>query len=183
MTENAKNSPDDIRSVEQVDWESWRFTEDAVLCFIEDGENLLLIHKKTGLGKGKINAPGGRIEPGEKMKDAAVRECEEEIGITPSDLRQVAELQFIFTDGYSLRGFVFFAKSFTGTLIETPEAKPFWCALTNIPYDKMWADDTLWLPRVLRGESVLGRFIFEDDRMLSHRIVPVFFSQETNQST
>jgi 8-oxo-dGTP diphosphatase len=177
MNEKAKKkNPEEVRSVELVDWNSWKFTEDAVLCFIEDRENLLLIHKKTGLGKGKINAPGGRIEPGEKMTDAAVRECEEEIGITPSHLRQAAELQFIFTDGYSLRGFVFFARSFTGTLIETREAKPFWCAVANIPYDRMWADDALWLPRVLRGDSVLGRFIFEDDRMLSHEIVPVSFS-------
>ena len=110
------------------------------------------------------------------MEDAAVRECEEEVGMTPRNLRQVAELQFIFTDGYSLRGFVFFAGNFSGTPIETPEAKPFWCAVADLPYDEMWADDTLWLPRVLRGESVLGRFIFEGDRMLSHKIVPVSFS-------
>ncbi len=177
MTENSPpKSENAIRSVEQVDWNSWKFSEDAVLCFIENEEKLLLIHKKTGLGKGKINAPGGRMEPGEKMKEAAVRECQEEIGMTPADLRQVAELQFIFTDGYSLRGFVFFAKSFTGTPVETREAKPFWCAVSDIPYSEMWADDALWLPRVLGGESVLGRFIFEDDHMLSHRIVPVSFS-------
>ena len=56
-----KQTADSIQSVEEVDWEYWKFSEDAVLCFIEDQENLLLIHKKTGLGKGKINAPGGRI--------------------------------------------------------------------------------------------------------------------------
>ena len=51
----------DIRSAD------WKPVEEAVLCFVRDRENrrVLLIHKKTGLGAGLINAPGGRIEKGE----------------------------------------------------------------------------------------------------------------------
>jgi hypothetical protein len=30
----------------------------------------------------------------------------------------------------------------------------------------MWADDILWLPRMLAGESVQGRFLFDADRMI-----------------
>jgi 8-oxo-dGTP diphosphatase len=68
------------------------------------------------------------------------------------------------------------ARSHAGTPVSTPEADPFWCAIGEIPYDRMWADDPLWLPRVLAGEKVLGRFIFDGDRMLSHevrRLIPV----------
>ncbi|RKX74483.1 MAG: NUDIX hydrolase, partial [Spirochaetes bacterium] len=55
---------------------TWKPVEEAVLCFIRDRkeEKVLLIHKKTGLGAGLINAPGGRIDPGETPEEAAVRE-------------------------------------------------------------------------------------------------------------
>lgn len=158
------NIPTDVKN---VNWDKWQFTEDAVLCFIERGEEFLLIHKKRGLGKGKINAPGGRIDPGETALEAAVRECQEEVCMTPSELEYVTELNFIFLDGYSLRGYVYRAKAFTGTPTETDEAKPFWCRKSEIPYDRMWQDDQYWIPLMLKGKFVTGRFIFDDDKMLS----------------
>lgn len=156
------------RRVEEIDWTTWRPKERAVLCYVERDSQLLLIHKKRGLGAGKINAPGGRIEEGETSLQAAVRECEEEIGITPRALRQAAELSFQFVDGYSLLGYVYLASSFTGTPRPSDEADPFWCSRTELPYDRMWEDDRLWLPEVLAGRFVVGRFIFEGDSMLSH---------------
>lgn len=154
-------------SVEEVDWDRWIFTEDAVLNFIQKDDKVLLIHKKRGLGKGKVNAPGGRIDPGESAKDAAIRECVEEVGLEPSNLVQVGELNFIFTNGYSLRGLVYFSSHFTGEMVETEEANPFWCSISEIPFEKMWADDIEWLPMVLKGKTFIGQFIFDDDRMLS----------------
>ena len=78
------------RDVDEIDWEAWSFAEKAVLCYLFDGDKVLLIHKKTGLGRGKVNAPGGRIEAWEMPKEAAVRELQEETGITPQDLEEVA---------------------------------------------------------------------------------------------
>jgi 8-oxo-dGTP diphosphatase len=159
------------RRVEDVDWPAWKAGEEAVLCFIVKEGRVLLIHKKTGLGKGKINAPGGRIEDGETPMEAAVRETAEETGLTPLNLEERVELSFIFTNGYSLHGRAFFATDFTGEMTETPEADPFWCDLEEIPFDSMWEDDSLWIPRALEGEKLKGLFIFEEDRMLSHRII------------
>ncbi len=154
-------------TVDEVDWDSWKFTEQAVICYIRDKDQLLLINKKTGLGAGKVNAPGGRIEAGEMPLEAAVRECQEEVGLTPIDPEYVTDLSFIFKNGHSLRGFVFYAESFEGEMIETDEAEPFWCNIEQIPLGKMWADDALWLPRMLKGEKLSGKFIFDDDEMLS----------------
>lgn len=169
MAENLK-TPHDVLA---IDWENWVPKERAVLCFVRDKNLLLLIHKKTGLGKGKVNAPGGRIEPGESAVDAAVRETFEETGVSASELEKVGELFFIFTDGYSLHGSVFFANTFSGTPFETSEADPFWCAADTIPYDQMWADDIHWLPRILDGKKFKGYFIFDDDVMLSMSVVEV----------
>lgn len=122
------------------------------------------------MGKGKVNAPGGRIDRGESAKEVAVRECIEEVGVEPSSLVYVGELNFIFTDGYSLKGYVYFSNKFSGTMIETDEADPFWCDIDKIPYEKMWSDDIKWLPLVLNGKKFEGHFIFENDKMLSYNV-------------
>ena len=159
-------------TVDEVDWDSWQFSEQAVICYIKDTEKkqVLLINKKTGLGAGKVNAPGGRIEPGEMPLEAVIRECQEEVGLTPHNPELVGDLFFIFKNGHSLRGFVYTAESWEGDMVETDEAEPFWCERGRIPYDKMWADDTLWLEHALNGKRISGRFIFDDDDMLSHDV-------------
>ena len=157
-------------TVDEIDWPNLKFTEKAVLCFIRSEGKLLLIHKKTGLGRGKINAPGGRIEPGETAAEAAVRECREETGMTPENVTAAGELNFYFRGGYSLKGYVFTATGFDGILTETEEADPFWCAEDEIPYDKMWEDDRYWLPKLLAGEPFEGYFLLEKDRLLDYRV-------------
>jgi 8-oxo-dGTP diphosphatase len=158
------------KNVSEINWDTWIPKERAVLCFIQENEQIMLIHKKRGLGKGKVNAPGGRIELNETPEDAAVRETEEEIGLTPANLMKRGELFFIFTDGYSLHGTIYFANQFVGSPIETDEAVPFWCSIKDIPYENMWEDDRHWLPIVLSGKFFRGYFIFDNDTMLSYKI-------------
>lgn len=153
-----------------MDWTTWQPRELAVLCFIVSDQRVLLIRKKRGLGAGKINAPGGKIEPGETPEQAAVRETQEEIGVTPGKLEERGELCFHFTDGYSLRCAVFFAYAHEGEPIETDEATPFWCAVNAVPYHDMWEDDQYWLPEALVGKRFAGWFEFDDDKMLSRDV-------------
>ena len=160
----------DIDDVGNIDWKTWQPQEKAVIVYIRTGSGIVLIEKKTGLGAGKVNGPGGRIEKGETPEEAAVRECREEIGVTPLSLSLGAELSFIFKDGYSLFGYAFTADGYTGTLIETDEAKPFICREEDLPYDRMWEDDLYWLPQALSGKKVTGRFIFDNDKMLSRSV-------------
>jgi len=153
-----------------VDWRTWVPTDVATLCFIRKEGKLLLILKKRGLGKGKYNAPGGRVEKGETLEETAIRETQEEVGLTPLGLVPAGRLDFAFTDGYSLQAHVFTATDATGTLTETDEADPFWCNENDIPYDKMWSDDRLWIPLMLDGTRFEAQFVFENDQMLWHRL-------------
>ena len=164
---NKKNIPD---KVSEIDWPAWIPTETAVLSFMQDNDKLLLIRKKKGLGAGKINAPGGRIDPGETALQAVVRESIEEVHMEPKNPQKRGELFFQFKDGYKLHGEIFFASEFSGTPTETDEANPFWCAIADIPYHDMWEDDQYWLPLALAETCFKAYFIFDDDRMLDKRI-------------
>jgi 8-oxo-dGTP diphosphatase len=136
---------------------------------VKDGQ-VLLIHKKRGLGAGKVNGPGGKLELGESAHDAAVREVQEEIGVTPLHLEERGVLRFQFTDGYSLHCVVFVATDLDGEPGPSPEADPFWVPVDQVPYEKMWADDRHWLPHVLAGSKFEGWFEFDGETMLSKRV-------------
>lgn len=144
----------------------WRPRERAVLLFLFRPGEILLIRKKRGLGAGKINAPGGRIEPGESPASAARRETREEVGLEAGEIHAAGELFFQFTDGHSIHCTVFSGTDWTGELTETDEALPLWTPLDRIPLDEMWADDRHWIPLLLRGVFFRGWFTFEGDRML-----------------
>jgi 8-oxo-dGTP diphosphatase len=164
---------DAARTVAAIDWTAWRPTERATLLFVIRGGEVLLIRKKTGLGAGKVNGPGGRIEPGESDEAGAIREVEEELRVTPTGVRWAGDLYFQFRDGYALHGVVFTATGIEGVPTETLEAAPLWRRIDAIPYDEMWADDRLWFPLMLAGRGFRGWFVFEGDAMLDARVVPV----------
>jgi 8-oxo-dGTP diphosphatase len=161
----AESSPA-LRRLSQIDWPRWNPKEKATLLFIMQPGRILLINKKTGLGAGKINGPGGRIDPGETAREGAIREVREELCVSPTGVREAGELSFQFVDGYALHGTVFTAAGFEGTLCETREAAPLWTPLEAIPFDQMWADDELWFPLLLAGRRFRGFFIFDGDAML-----------------
>lgn len=158
------------RRLDEIDWASWRAKDRATLLFVIQADRILLIRKRRGLGAGKINGPGGRLDDGETPIRAAVREVEEELCITPLDPVEAGELRFQFVDGYSIHGFVFRASNFRGEPATTAEAIPIWTRLDRIPYDEMWADDRYWLPLLLEGTGFDGRFIFDGDAMLDYEI-------------
>lgn len=159
-----------VSSFDEIDWTTWRPRDRATLLFVVEDGHVLLIRKLRGLGAGKINGPGGRLEPDETPAEAAVREVEEEIGIVPTDLSHHGELKFQFADGYSIHVWVFRAGSYRGTPVATEEAIPLWTPIDAIPYEQMWADDRLWLPALLEGRRFDGRFLFDGDAMLGYAV-------------
>ncbi len=142
----------------------------ANLVFIARGGEVLLIHKKTGLGAGKINGPGGKQETGETPMAAAIREVKEELHITPGPLHKMGVLHFDFVDGLKLHCTVFHGTEFTGVPTETREARPEWFPIDAIPFDRMWPDDRYWLPQMLAGQKFEAWFRFDGERMLSRLV-------------
>lgn len=133
----------------------------------DDGRQVLLGHKKTGLGCGKIVALGGHVEDGESPADAAAREVKEESGIrvAPGALREAARVTFLFPvcPRWDMIAFVFTAAEWTGEPVETSEISPEWFDVTDLPLDRMWDDAKRWLPRVLDGERLGAVFTYAED--------------------
>ncbi len=137
-------------------------TVKAVLCFLlRDGE-VLLIRKKRGFGAGKINGVGGRVEPGERPEEAAVREVFEEVGVRVRSLEPAGTLEFYSADSEpDWLIHVFLSRDFEGEPRESEEASPRWYRLGELPFEEMWEDDRVWLRYALSGKRVEGRFWYD----------------------
>ena len=156
--------------VSSIDWENWQPEEVATLMFVIKDDSVLLIRKKRGLGAGKINGPGGRLEENETPMECAIRETNEELCINPLNVRPAGELLFHAEDMPRIHGYVFVATDFEGEPTETDEAIPHWFKTSDIPFNEMWDDDHLWLPQVLSGASVMGYFTFIGESLIDYKV-------------
>jgi len=159
-----------VTRYEDIDWTQWTPHERATLLFVRRDGRVLLIRKKRGLGAGKINGPGGRLDDGEAPMQCAIREVQEELRITPTQVQARGELAFQFVDGYALVVYVFSADGCDGEPQETDEATPLWTPIDAVPFDEMWADDRLWFPYLLNAQPFFGRFLFDGDTLLGYEL-------------
>lgn len=161
-----------MAGVGTIDWENWTPHEEATLLFVVRDGAVLLIHKKRGIGAGKINGPGGRVGPGETPLAAAMREVEEELRVTPRDVVKVGEVLFHVLDGVAIRIHVFRAEDVDGVPQETDEAGPLWAAVDRMPFDRMWQDDRHWFPHLLAGRPFEARAVFAGDDLIDCEVLP-----------
>jgi len=134
---------------------------------VRDGK-ILLGMKKRGFGAGKVNGFGGKLEEGESIVEAAVRELAEEVGLeaTTDGLNKMAELTFLFPhaeEDWDQVVHVFLVEEWNGEPVESEEMGFEWHDLDKIPFERMWDDDKYWLHDVLKGRKVRGKFSFGED--------------------
>ncbi len=132
------------------------------LCVPVLGDKVLLGMKKRGFGAGRWNGFGGKVEEGETIDEAVVREIREEVGITDGRLSKVGILDFSFQENDKvLEVHVYRLENFTDTSIETEEMKPAWFSVDEIPFQQMWSDDIHWFPLLLKRALFKGAFLFD----------------------
>lgn len=151
-------------------------TLQTTLVFLQKDGQILLGKKQRGHGKGKWNGAGGKCKPHEWPEAAARREAREELGVAAMHLEPVAVLYFTqqpTIDEYSsITTYVYLCREWEGEPVNSDELSDLtWFDITAIPYETMWEDDTYWLPQVLAGDKVTGKFEFDGDyRMTSHDV-------------
>ena len=106
-----------------------------------------------------------------------IRECQEEIGVTPTSYRQVAELDFYggsTEEAWRMYVYAYLCDAWEGEPTESEEMAPKWYKISDIPYADMWQDDEHWLPRALKGEILKGTFTFDEhDNLLTTDLAEV----------
>src|SRR3989344_5971859 len=140
----------------------------VTLCFlVKDNKILLAVKKRSlsgfGVAIGKWNGVGGKVDVGETIEAAAVRE----IGVKTAEqnLEKVGNIKFYFKDKseWNQHVHIFLVRDWEGEPKESEEMMPRWYSINEVPFDKMWADDKHWLPAVLAGKKVEGEFNFVNE--------------------
>ncbi|MER7771536.1 NUDIX domain-containing protein [Kitasatospora sp. NPDC096140] len=93
----------------------------------EDGRILLIERANTGYADGMLNLPSGKVERGESVEEAAVREAFEEVGvkIDPADLHPVHVVHHRNPEGNARIGWFFATTRWEG---RPHNAEPTKCA-------------------------------------------------------
>lgn len=142
----------------------------VTLLFLRRDGGILLAMKKRGFGVDKWNGVGGKVEEGETYEQAAIRECEEEIGVTPRSLKPAGELYFRDLPDVEHYCHIYTTTEWEGDPHETEEMRPQWFTVSEIPFDKMWVDDKFWMPLLLDDKLFKGNVTVEGDKIREQEI-------------
>lgn len=139
----------------------------TTLCLLIKDNRVLLAMKKRGFGVGKVNGVGGKVQDGETIEMAAARELQEEVGAIaePAAFERAGDIKFHFRDRpeWDQHMHIFLVRDWKGEIKESEEMAPKWYAHEETPFDSMWPDDKHWLPVVLTGKKIKGKFYFTNE--------------------
>lgn len=142
---------------------------------VHDGQLLLLQKPRRNWWV----APGGKMESGESIKEAVVREFREETGIYLKNPKIKGIFTMIIKEGDKVvqewMMFTFFATEFNGeNAAETEEGKLAWHKIEDIHKLQMAPGDYHIIDYMLKGSGILyGTFTYTSDfQLLAYRLDP-----------
>lgn len=138
----------------------------TVVAYLVRGDEVLLgVRKRVsdGLGELIVAGIGGRLESGENEDQALVRELQEEIEVTITSWRRVGQSVCLspHSPKWNLLIGIYIVDAWQGEPQETDDIKPLWFPKTELPTDRMWADNLITAPLVLDGKRIQAEFLYE----------------------
>jgi 8-oxo-dGTP diphosphatase len=145
-------------------------------CILQKDDQVLLLQKPR---RGWWVAPGGKMEPGESVKDSVTREFREETGLYLKNPILKGVFTFIIKENEKVVSewmmFTFYANEFDGEALEkSEEGKVSWQPKTAIGELPMAPGDHHILDYVLKGTGIIfGTFTYTPDfQLLAYRLDP-----------
>lgn len=139
----------------------------ATLVLIIRRNAVLFGFKRESFGRGKLNAPGGKLEGGETIIECAVREARDEVGVEvdPAQLEEVAIITFHAENVPLQEVHVFRTESFVGEPHDTESMEDlYWYPIDDLHEfgSDMHASDMKWMPQAVRGKIKFRASVFYD---------------------
>ncbi|MDA1476507.1 8-oxo-dGTP diphosphatase [Bacillus changyiensis] len=145
-------------------------------CVLMSDDKVLLLKKPR---RGWWVAPGGKMECGETVRDAVIREYREETGIYVLNPQLKGIFTFIIKENDQVVSewmmFTFVADHYTGKPVkESEEGMIEWHSVRDIEHLPMAPGDVHILDFMLKGNGLLhGTFTYTPDfKLLSYRLDP-----------
>lgn len=142
---------------------------------VKDGHVLLLKKPRRGWWV----APGGKMEQGESIREACIREYREETGLYIKNPQLKGVFTFVMKRGEEVVSewmmFTFFAEHFDGeNVVQCEEGELAWHPIEQIPTLSMAPGDYHIIDYVIKGTGMMyGTFTYtEEFELLSYRLDP-----------
>ena len=148
------------------------FTPAVVGYCIRGNDVLLGLRKQSsvGLGLQLIAGLGGKVGDSPECKhethfEALVRELREEVGIEVQNAVEMGNVQFIFPDKpkWTMDTKIYLIDEWNGEPTESEDILPLWYPKHALPWNQMFSDNPLWLPRVLLGEKIQAVMLHREE--------------------
>ena len=142
----------------------------TVVCHLKKDNCYLLMYrnkKKHDINHNKWIGVGGKVEEGETIDEAAIREVKEETGYDVHSLKCAGEVLFIDDDLYMMM-YVYEIEDFSGEQIDCNDGELKWIPLTEIYNYPMWEGDKAFLPKLINHEPYFKmKLVYEHNELKS----------------
>lgn len=143
---------------------------------IRDDKILFLIRKKKNdaIHKTGMYLPiGGHVELGEGLEEAAIREVQEESGITVHsvELRGIVYIRSQNTGLYDNVIFMFTSSDFTGQPVAGDEGSFEWVESDKLEQANLYEGDRIYLPFLKTHKFFVVEFLYKGFELIEHKII------------
>ncbi len=125
----------------------------TTLCMLSDGNGNILVEDRKDPTWPGICFPGGHVEPGESFTEAAVREMQEETGLTVLDPQLCGVKQFQTKTGARYVVFFYKATQWTGQIQSSDEGEVFWVSRSDLSNYRL-VDDFEDMVKVMETDTL-----------------------------
>lgn len=138
-------------------------------CIVRHNDQILLLQKPR---RGWWVAPGGKVEAGESLQEAVIREFSEETGLVPVNPQLRGVFTVILEDSGQMADhwmlFTFYTDRHTGTLKdECEEGELEWVPADTATERPMAEGDRIFLQHILEQPTLItGKFTYTKDYQL-----------------
>lgn len=145
----------------------------CTLCFIlSDGDTCLMLKRTREPHRGKWNAPGGKVQPGETPEQGCRREVLEETGLELAEIYNLGRIDCLEAGSEKVWRLHLFSARHPQVLVpSSPEGEFAWLPVARIlKGEGVVHNIPLFLPLLLRNLPIEGVFEYRQDFLEKYSI-------------